>query len=123
MAKNTFSSRDLQVLEILYSADEPLTATNIYNRSSDASLPQSTIRSVLLKLLQRNYIEEAGVTHSGKVLARTFRVTPNTLLQSYAEQCRLVVDIFGISPLITEILSLYDEDKKAAMMGELKELL
>lgn len=67
--------RELDVLKILWEHDEPMMATDIVNAGS-YGLTQSTVTAVLRKLLRAKLVEVAGVTHSGKVLSRTYRPTP-----------------------------------------------
>ncbi len=68
------NQRELDVLKILWEHDEPMTATDIVNKGE--GLTQSTVTAVLRKLLRKKLVEVAGVTHSGKVLSRTYRTTP-----------------------------------------------
>lgn len=67
------NQRELDVLNILWSTDEPMTAIDIVNRKKE--LTQSTVTVVLRKLLESGYVQVEGVTHSGKVLSRTYRPT------------------------------------------------
>ena len=68
------NQRELDVLNILYQVGEPMMATDIVNRGGE--LTQSTVTAVLRVLLQRGLVEVTGVTHSGKVLSRTYQPTP-----------------------------------------------
>ena len=65
--------RELDVLNILWKSDEPMTSTDIVNEQK--GLTQSTVIAVLRKLLKDELVEVSGVTHSGKVLSRTYRPT------------------------------------------------
>ena len=67
------NGRELDVLDILWKQGEPMTATDI--TFAGKGLTQSTVTAVLRKLLQMKYVEVVGVTHSGKVLSRTYRPT------------------------------------------------
>uniref|UniRef100_UPI004055B70B BlaI/MecI/CopY family transcriptional regulator n=1 Tax=Acetatifactor sp. TaxID=1872090 RepID=UPI004055B70B len=67
------NSRELDVLNILWKAEEPMMATNIVEQKKE--LTQSTVTAVLRKLLKDGLVEVAGVTHSGRVLSRTYRPT------------------------------------------------
>ncbi len=81
--------RDLDVLNILYQTDAPMMATDIVNKGE--GLTQSTVTAVLRTLLQKELIEVAGVTHSGKVLSRTYRPASKTkevILDYFVEQYR-----------------------------------
>lgn len=65
--------RELDVLNILWKSDEPMMATDIVN--AKLGLTQSTVTAVLRKLLREELVEVVGVTHSGRVLSRTYRPT------------------------------------------------
>lgn len=67
--------RELDVLKILWEHDEPMMATDIVN-AGGKELTQSTVTAVLRKLLRAGLVEVAGVTHSGRVLSRTYVTTP-----------------------------------------------
>ncbi|MBR1701924.1 MAG: hypothetical protein IJ716_08210 [Lachnospiraceae bacterium] len=68
------NQRELDVLKILWEHNVPMMATDIVNAGE--GLTQSTVTAVLRKLLREKLVEVAGVTHSGKVLSRTYRTTP-----------------------------------------------
>jgi len=68
------NQRELDVLKILWEHDEPMMVTDIVNVGE--GLTQSTVTAVLRKLLRAGLVEVAGVTHSGKVLSRTYVTTP-----------------------------------------------
>lgn len=68
------NQRELDVLNILYQVGEPMMATDIVCRRTD--LTQSTVTAVLRVLLQKGLVEVTGVTHSGKVLSRTYKPVP-----------------------------------------------
>lgn len=65
--------RELDVLNVLWKSAEPMMATDIVN--SKQGLTQSTVTAVLRKLLREELVEVAGITHSGRVLSRTYRPT------------------------------------------------
>lgn len=68
------NQRELDVLNILWKTEEAMTSTDIVNEQR--GLTQSTVIAVLRKLLREELVEVAGVTHSGKVLSRTYKSTP-----------------------------------------------
>ena len=76
--------RELDVLNILWKTDNPMTSTDIVNEQK--GLTQSTVIAVLRKLLKDGLVEVAGVTHSGKVLSRTYRPTE--------ESKKVIMDFF-----------------------------
>lgn len=78
--------RELDVLNILWKTEEPMMVTDIVNEGE--GLTQSTVTAVLRKMLHENLVEVVGVTHSGKVLSRTYRPTEASktmLLEHFVE--------------------------------------
>lgn len=81
------NQRELDVLNILHASDADMTSTDI--TCSLKGLTQSTVLTVLRKLLSEGLVEVAGVTHSGKVLSWTYRPTPaakDAILEHFAQQ-------------------------------------
>lgn len=68
------NQRELDVLNILWNSNEPLIASAIVTESK-AQLTQSTVTTVLRKLLEQDLVEVDSITHSGKVLSRAYRPT------------------------------------------------
>lgn len=66
------NGRTIEILSIL-AAGDPMTSSQITR--TGAELTQSTVQAVLCQCLKTGYVEAVGVTHSGKVLSRTFTVT------------------------------------------------
>lgn len=66
------STRELQILNILFSSNEPMMVTDIM---SQQSLSQSTVSLIVRKMLKEGYIEIAGYGRAGKVLSRMYRPT------------------------------------------------
>lgn len=98
--KRTMNKRELDVLNILFRSEREMTSTDICNVQRD--LTQSTVIAVLRKLLKDNLVEVAGVTHSGKVLSRTYRPTPEAkkaVLKYYCQEIRNAGAIFTIEEL------------------------
>ena len=68
--------RELDVLNILWKTGDEMMATDIVNAGE--GLTQSTVTAVLRKLLKEELVEVVGITHSGRVLSRTYRPTENS---------------------------------------------
>lgn len=119
----TFSLRELDVLNILLNSGKPMTSTDI--TLCERSLTQSTVLLVLRKLLQDGHVEVVGVTHSGKVLSRTYVATElarKNIVQYFAELYKPFVSTVGISQLNMAIVSLFDEDTKEMLLSEIRKL-
>lgn len=94
------NKRELDVINILFQSSSEMTSTDICNARRD--LTQSTVIAVLRKLLQDNLVEVAGVTHSGKVLSRTYRPVPEAkqaVMEHYLQELDNVKDIFSLEEL------------------------
>lgn len=118
--------RELDVLNVLWKkSDEALTSTDIVNEQR--GLTQSTVIAVLRKLLQDNLVEVAGVTHSGKVLSRTYRPTEeskNVILQNFAEQYSHFKNVISKSQLFDAILAIEQEPEQMKKeIADIKDLL
>lgn len=99
------SQRELDVMRILYEAGEPLTSTGITERMT--GLTQSTVIAVVRSLLRQGMLEEAGVTHSGKVLSRLFSTTEKgkkVILEHFTEYYRSASHIIPASEMCKCIL-------------------
>lgn len=106
--------RELDVLNILWKSDEPMMATDIVN--ARLGLTQSTVTAVLRKLLNENLVEVAGITHSGRVLSRTYRPTENSrdiILQNFTESYNSFSSVIPASALCAAILTSGETPQKA----------
>jgi len=122
---NMLNPRELDVLNILWKSDQPMMATDIVNAGE--GLTQSTVTAVLRKLLRANLVEVAGVTHSGKVLSRTYRPTEESrtaILQNFSDTYNCFQDIISKSSLVSALLK---TNKDASVtqkdVNELKSML
>lgn len=103
--------REMDVLNILWNSKEPMMANDIVN-AGDSGLTQSTVSSVLRKLLKEELVEVVGTTHSGKVLSRTYRPTEKSkeaLLNYFVDQYMAFSNVISM----TELQNAIREAKKA----------
>lgn len=106
--------RELDVLNVLWKSDEPMMATDIVN--ARIGLTQSTVTAVLRKLLKDNLVEVAGITHSGRVLSRTYRPTEASrelILQDFKDSYESFRDVVSASTLCAAILTNSSTPQKA----------
>lgn len=117
--------RELDVLNVLWKSDEPMMATDIVN--AKLGLTQSTVTAVLRKLLNDNLVEVSGVTHSGRVLSRTYRPTEASrqiILQNFTDTYNSFSEVIDASSLCAAILTNNKSPEKAkAEIAKLKDLL
>lgn len=119
------NTRELDVLNILWKTDEPMTSTDIVNQQR--SLTQSTVIAVLRKLLKDNLVEVAGVTHSGKVLSRTYRPTDKSqkvIVDNFKNNYANFINVIPKSKLFAAILGIdQDPDQMRIEVSKLKAIL
>ena len=117
--------RELDVLNILWKVDKPMTSTDIVNEQR--GLTQSTVIAVLRKLLKDNLVEAVGVTHSGKVLSRIYRPTETSrkvILDNFVSDYSNFKDVFPKYDFIIAILDMERNlDQRKSEISELKKIL
>lgn len=117
--------RELDVLNILWKTGEAMTSTDIVNEQR--GLTQSTVIAVLRKLLKEDLVEVAGVTHSGKVLSRTYRPTANSrdvIMQNFANDYANFKNVISKSELCAAILDIdQSPDQMKSEVSKLKSIL
>lgn len=95
------NEREKNVLNILWGSDNPMTSSDIVNQHQN--LTQSTVIAVLRKLLKMGLVEVVGVTHSGKVLSRTYRPSANSkqyVIKALLEEFKMVSNIVTLKELM-----------------------
>lgn len=113
--------RELDVLNILWKSGQPMTSTDIVNEMR--GLTQSTVIAVLRKLLKDNLVEVCGVTHSGKVLSRTYRPTEESrevIMNNFATDYANFKNVISLSDICAAILHVEDTPEK--LKAEIKKL-
>ena len=117
--------RELDVLNILWKKNEEMTASDIVNEQR--GLTQSTVIAVLRKLLSYDLVEIAGITHSGKVLSRTYRPTPGSkdvIMNSFADDYAHFKDVISKSDMCAAILDIdQNPNQLKAEIAKLREIL
>lgn len=97
------NKRELDVINILFQTSSEMTSTDICSKQKD--LTQSTVIAVLRKLLKEDLVEVAGVTHSGKVLSRTYRPTSKAkqaIMEHFLQGLDGVKNVFSLDELVEE---------------------
>lgn len=113
--------RELDVLNILWKSGEAMTSTDIVNEMR--GLTQSTVIAVLRKLLKEGLVEVDGVTHSGKVLSRTYRPTEasrDIIMDNFATDYANFKNVIAQSDICAAILHV--EEKPERLKAEIKKL-
>lgn len=94
------NQRELEVLDIVCAAKIPVTSSDIVDRKK--GLTQSTVIAVLRKLAADNLVKVEGVTHSGKVLSRTYvpgEKAKEVVLEYYLKEFETTKNILSKSDL------------------------
>lgn len=117
--------RELDVLNILWKSDEPMTSTDIVNQQR--GLTQSTVIAVLRKLLNEKLVEITGVTYSGKVLSRTYRATEesrNAIMDYFANDYASFKNVVSQSEMCAAILGVdQNPEQLRDEVSKLREIL
>ena len=71
--KENLSGREMDILNILWQAEQPLVASEIAKK--DDTLTINTVQANLRKLLKKELVEVADIVYSGTVLSRSYRPT------------------------------------------------
>lgn len=121
------NQRDLEILRILLTSDEPLTSTQIVRIGESTGLTQSTSQVVTRKLVAAELIEVRGITHSGNVLCRQFGATEKAkevINQRFIESYRNYSNILSPRDAVEAMLKAEDDtEKRAQQIEELETLL
>ena len=67
------TNREMDILNILWSAEEPLVASEIAKR--DETLTINTVQATMRIMLKQGLVEVGDIVYSGTVLSRSFRPT------------------------------------------------
>lgn len=117
--------RELDVLNILWKTGTPITSTDIVNEMK--GLTQSTVIAVLRKLLKDNLVEVCGVTHSGKVLSRTYSPTEasrEVIMNNFANDYASFRNVISKSDLCAAILHVEQSpEKMKSEIAKLKKII
>lgn len=119
------NTRELDVLNILWKTNKEMTSTDIVNEQK--GLTQSTVIAVLRRLTKEHLIEVVGVTHSGKVLSRTYRPTEKSkevIMRNFTEDYANFKNVISKSDLCAAILGIeQSSEQMKAEIAKLKEIL
>lgn len=119
------NTRELDVLNILWKIDKPMTSTDIVNEQK--GLVQSTVITVLRKLVREHLVEVVGVTHSGKVLSRTYRPTEESrkaIMDNFSNTYSNFKNVVSKSDLCAAILGVeQNPEQLKSEVSKLKEIL
>ena len=117
--------RELEILNILWNSEEPMTSSQIVNVGD--MLSQSTVQTVLRKLLKAKLVEVTGVTYSGNVLSRTYKpseASRDVILQKFVDDYNGFRNIISKETLVAAMLDTDGSEKeRASEIASLKNML
>lgn len=112
-SSSLLTDREMDVMKILWSSNEPLVASEISKRGD--SLSNNTVQSVLRKLLDKNYIVVADIVYSGTVLTRSYKpivLKKDLLLEQFVSQFNKDDDMIPIPNLVGTLLKHEKNEKE-----------
>ena len=113
MYKERLFGRELLVINTLCAAGHPMTVQDMVDAHHRVS--QSTIQSVVRKLLEKGLLQVTGVTHCSNVLARTFDVTEEArkeVIQYILEEYQQIRSVISVSEAIMAMIKSEENPKK-----------
>ena len=108
------TNKQLEVMEVLWDADEPLKASDIVDRNKNINI--NTAQAALKTLLKLNYIKVADIFYSGTVLCRCFAPA--------IEEREYLNSVLSSKPRGLSVISaLISENADEAMLDELQKMI
>lgn len=116
--KERLSKRELDIMEVLWDANEPLSANDILNLIPDITM--NTIQPNLKKLMKKGFIEVSGVGYTKNSITRQFvpLVSQSKYISKYLNQSALkdfammFVESSSSKEELQELRDLIDEKRK-----------
>lgn len=114
--------RELDVMNVLWSVERPLTASEICKVSPSLSI--NTVQAVLKGLLKRNLICVADIVYSGTVLTRSYETVLSAsdyTISQFKDSLAVTKKDVSTVGLIAALLE--QEDNEVEVLNELENLL
>lgn len=117
MKNKKLSSRQLQVMEILWNSAESMTASAIEQKAEDLQI--NTVQASLRSLIKKEYIKVDQIVYSGTVLTRSYKpiISHDEYLAMSCEELAHFSSPFAI------IANLVDEETDEQVLDKLEELI
>lgn len=117
MERRTLSPRQLQVMEILWDADEGMTASAIVKANENLQI--NTVQASLRSLIAKNYVKVGDIVYSGTVLSRSY--LPLVSREEYLEMsCQRLAQISSPEAIVT---SLVNGETDIAVLEDLEKMI
>lgn len=98
------SKNEVEILEVMWTADRPLLSTEIVELSVNKSWKDSSIHILLNRLLDKGAIQEVGFVRTGKSFGRTFEPTTSAE-QYYTDVLTQAASRTNLSTLVSTLLN------------------
>ena len=87
MKNNYLSEREMNVMQVLWKYEKPMTVTEIVESEKELTTP--TVHTVLRKLLDKGYVQVIDTVQTGKVFARQYKAkkTQDEEIEEKIEKC------------------------------------
>lgn len=87
MKNNYLSEREMNVMQVLWKYEKPMTVTEIVESEKELTTP--TVYTVLRKLLDKGYVQVIDTVQTGKVFARRYKAkkTQDEEIEEKIEKC------------------------------------
>lgn len=115
--KKKLSSRQLQVMEILWNSPESMTASAIEQQADDLQI--NTVQASLRSLMKKEYIAVDKIVYSGTVLTRSYKplVSHDEYLAMSCEELANFSSPFAI------VANLIEEENDEQILDELEKMI
>lgn len=111
------STRQLQVMEILWNSPESMTASAIEQQAEDLQI--NTVNASLRSLIKKEYIKVDKIVYSGTVLTRSYKP-----IISHAEYLSMSCEeLANFSSSIAIVANLVEEETDEQVLNELEKLI
>lgn len=114
------TKNELEIMEVLWEADEPITSTEIVKRSVKKSWKDSSIHILINSLLDKEAIQEVGFVRAGKGYGRTFGPTESGE-RYYADYLASIAHKTSVTALFSALFKSKNMTKE--MILELEDLI
>ena len=113
MTERFLTKKEMEIMTILWGCDISVTASQIADLGEELSI--YTVQQVLQRLLKANFIEVAGISYSGKALARFYKASVTDI--------DYIRSILGNEKLLEFAATLVKEDENDEELAELERII
>ena len=112
---------ELEIMELLWQEDEPLTSSQIIDMSVDRSWKRSYVHLLINSLLEKGMIEVVGFIKTTKNYARTFKAKVSK--EEYSVGRYTSMQSFQQSDIPKMVSALIKKTDNPELIGQLEEMI